>query len=450
MINIIKKLFNNFDINFVIFSFVILILILIKIGILFLFYYSIGLLGIMYIYMKQQNSFYKQYLYISFIYFLLSAILIKINFADILGYQDQYFYINESFNIMSHLTYSNVINYFFIDYKNFDYNNWSFIHYVNDYVFQNRKSLLFFNFLFHYLVVIYVWKSFKDTFSTKTTQLCFFIFLLLSFPLIFIDALYLKESFYSSLYLLLFTALKNKNIFLIFLSSFFLYKIRASYFLLFIIISLFFRVLFAVRNKIKIIILSISLLIGIGSVTYISSLGPTGIKLFDYINQASNGGSISKVDKLQNFSVKFLDKENLLSIQNIVVLPVIGLFSPPAVRFLKVHELRTFIESIMVSMWWWIGLPFFVIFIFEYVKVDYKMTAYALGIFLSIYLASSFSLITIAPEIFRYRLPIFGIFIFGSFFGYYLYNLNKILFYRRIIKLWFYGSSSLYLIYLIA
>jgi hypothetical protein len=317
-------------------------------------------------------------------------------------------------------------------------------------VFQNRKSLLFFNFLFHYLVIIYVWKSFKNTFKTKTTQLYFFIFLLLSFPLIFIDALYLKESFYSSLYLLLFTALKNKNFFLIFISSFFLYKIRASYFLLFIIISLFFRILFAVKNKMKIMILAISLLIGIAGVTYVSSLGNTGIKLFDYMNQTSNGGSVSKVEKLQNFSVEFLDKENLLSIQNVVVLPVIGLFSPPAVRFLKVHELRTLIESVMVSMWWWVGFPFFVIFIFEYIKINYKMTAYALGIFLSIYLASSFSLVTIAPEIFRYRLPIFGIFIFGSFLGYYFYNLNKILFYRRIVKLWFYGSSSLYLIYLIA
>jgi len=453
MIDRINSFFKNkdiFSINFFIVSFVILFIMFLKINILFSFYFSLSLIGLMYVMKKVKYKMAKQYFYVSFIYFIVSIMLIKMNFANILGYQDQYFYIQESVNLLAKDgDYGNIVNSFLFATHQFKFNNWSFIHYVNDYLFQNTQAILFFNFSFYFIVIVYTWKTFKYIFVSEKIRFYFFTFMLFSFPSLFINSLYLKESFYSSLLLLLFASLKNKNIFLIILSSFFLAKIRLSYFILIILISLFFRIIFSVKKKMKIILLSIIIVTGIIGISYISTLGDTGIKLIDYFNQSSAGGSISKVEKLQNFSMKFIDKENLLSIQNIIVIPVAGLFSPPAIRFLKVRDLRTIIESLMVSMWWWIGLPFFVIFILELIQKDYKLSSYSLGIFLSIYLASSFSLVTIAPEIFRYRLSLFGLFILGSFIGLYWYKNNKILLYKRVIKLWFYGSSSLYLVYLI-
>jgi len=439
-----------FSINFFIISFGILFFLFLKINILFSFYFTVSLIGLMYVMKRVKHTMAKQYLYVSFIYFIVSIILIKINFAGILGYQDQYFYIEESVNLLSKSEeYGNIVNSFLFATHQFNFNNWSFIHYINDYIFQNTQAILFFNFNFYFIVIVYTWKTFKHIFISEKVRFYFFTFMLFSFPILFINSLYLKESFYSSLLLLLFSSLKNKNIFLIALSSFFLVKIRLSYFILIILIALFFRIIFSVKKRMKIIIFSVIIGIGIIGINYISTLGNTGIKLIDYFNQSSSGGSVAKVEKLQNFSMKFIDKENLLSIQNIIVIPVAGLFSPPAIRFLKVRDLRTIIESLMVSMWWWIGLPYFFIFILELVKKDYKLSSYVLGIFLSIYLASSFSLITIAPEIFRYRLSLFGLFLLGIFIGTYWYKDNKRLLYKRIIKLWFYGSGSLYLLYLI-
>jgi hypothetical protein len=443
--------YDSFDINFVLIAFFSLIFILLEINILFTFYYSLALLGAMYILLKLKSVYSKQYLYVSFFYFILSSLLIKINFADILAYQDQYHYVNQSLNIISNSSYGKVVKDFFIIPEYFRFNNWTFIHYINNYPFQDKRAILAFNFIFHYFVIIYVWKSFKNLFISKRVQLYFFITMLFSFPLLFIDSLYLKESFYSSLFLLLFTAIKNKNFLLIIFSSFFLIKLRLTYFMLFVIISLFFRVLFSVKKKMKIAVLVFSIGVGGLGISIISmpSFGNTNIKLFDYLNQTLEGGANSKVESLQNFSLKFIDRENLLSVQNILVLPAIGLISPPPVRFLKSKDLNSIIESVMVSAWWWIGFPYFIIFIFEFIKINNKLTAYALGIFLSIYLASTFSLVSIAPEIFRYRLPIFGIFIFGSFIGRHFYIKNKKLFYKRIIKLWFYSTGSLFIIYLI-
>ncbi|MCT7517022.1 hypothetical protein [Aliarcobacter cryaerophilus] len=439
---------NNFEFNFLLFSLIGLTLILLKINIFFFFYYSLAMLGVMYIVLKEKTSYSLQYIYVSFFYFIISSIFVYINFADILAYQDQYFYVNQSLGLISSNSYFQIIDDFFLVPSYLRFNNWTFVHFVNDYIFQDKRAILFFNFLFHFLTVIYVWKSFKYLFHNKNVQLYFFITMLFSFPLLFVNSLYLKESFYGSLLILLLTSIKNKNIFLIIFSSFFLIKIRTSYFILLVLLSLFFRIIFSVNKKIKILILVISIGIGCFGITYISSLDNTRIKLIDYFNQSKEGKNLT-IYELENFALNFVDKENLLSVQNIVILPIVGLFSPPPVRFLKTTDLRTFLESIMVSLWWWVGLPFFIIFVIGFFKIDYKLTAYIMGIFLSIYLGSSFSLISIAPEIFRYRLPIFNMFIFGSFIGYYFYTLNKRYLYKKIVKIWFYGSSALYIIYML-
>jgi hypothetical protein len=405
----------------------------------FFFY---GLVNIfVFIYFKRELKF---YLFVYQIYYLVSILTIKIDIAHLTGYSDQFFgYVNPSLFYFN--SEYNVIDILFdkIDFEFYQMEIlWTKIFYLLRFVSIGDSNVaLIFNYSFYFMGISFTYKTLKNKILLFNTEKSFFIFLLFMPPVFFINSLYLKESFITSIIIFLIINLYKKN----YLFSLFWYiiffKIRSSYAVLFILMYFFIRT-FYIKKKIY-----RNILLGFYSIIVLTVFSLAihfniNNKLFNYFYSASNNTNLRNKTATV---VKFIDKENLLSIRNGIVVLSAGVLSPSPTRFLKSRDIVALLESLYVSVFWWIFLSFFIIFILE--EKDKRLKIIFLSIFLTVFTASSMSILSPAPEPFRYRLPIYGIFLIGSFLGIYQYNYFVKYKYKSKLKYWFILTAIIYLIY---
>lgn len=382
-------------------------------------------------------------------YVLITTLFISLNFCEILAYSDQFhaYLIPSEYYFESNYSFSDVLmgN---IPY-NQDYNSiqilWSKIIYTLRYLsIGDAKVALIFNFSLYFLTAWYAYRSNLFNFPLKIAQ-SFFVFTLFAPPMLFINSLYLRESLTASMALLIIVSLVRKNYFILFFSTVILLLTRNVY----IIFAIFFVFSLSIvfennKQKKRRYLFLFSLIIFIGYIL----LFKIGIseKFSGYIYYLSGDVSIYSGSILS----RFLDHENLLSAQNVIVILIGNIFSPSPFTFLKSFELKELLESLFVSTYWLIFLPFFMIGSLNITDRKYKILL--LGMFLAIYVSSSFTLLSPAPDTFRYRLPLYGIFSFVSFYGIYQYKIlsetAKIAPYKRWLIRWYIGVGLFNIIYL--
>lgn len=201
---------------------------------------------------------------------------------------------------------------------------------------------------------------------------------------------------------------------------------------------------FYIRKKVLKYLFCIFTSIIVVGIFYLAIKNNVNNKLFDYFEDAKNGITIRNETAT---IIKFIDKDNLLSVKNLIIVPALGILTPAPTRFMKSFTSVALLESFFISIFWWLSLPFFIIFI---LNCDLVLKKIMLSIFLTVFLASIFSFLSIAAEPFRYRLPIYGIFMIGGFIGYYIYlNSNKRGYYKNKLYLWFFITAVLYVSYII-
>lgn len=383
------------------------------------------------------------------IYVLVSILLISLNFSSIVGYSDQF----NAYLIPSDYYFRS--NYSFLDVLsgnlpcNPDYYSieilWSKIIYALKYLsIGDAKVALIFNFSLYFLTAWYAYRSNLFNFSLKITQ-SFFVFTLFAPPMLFINSLYLRESLTASMALLIIVSLVRKNYFILFLSTLILLLTRNVYIIFAIFFILFLSIVFESNHKKQKRHLFIFSFIAFIGYILLFELGISE-KFSGYIYYLSGNVSIYSGSTLS----QFLDYENLISLQNVFVILIGNIFSPSPFAFLKSFEPKTLLESFFVSTYWLIFLPFFILGALNTTNQKYKVLF--LGMFLAIYTSSSFTLLSPAPDTFRYRLPLYGIFSFVSFYGIYQYKIlsetAKIAPYKRWFIRWYIGIGLLNIIYL--
>lgn len=389
----------------------------------------------------------KYFLFLYQIYFLLSMFIIKLDIAHLVGYSDQF------------MGYTSVSTYYFdgkYDYLDVLFNNidfefyqmeiiWNKIFYLLKYIsIGSDEVALFFNFSLYFLASIFAYKSLYHLFSIDTIAKSFFAFIAFSPPALFINSLYLKESITMSTIIFLTISLYRKKYIFVLISSILLFKLRSSYFVLFLLIYLLIKSFYIQRKILRYCILSMASFIVI-AIFYVAIQLNINNKLFNYLDAASNGVELKNTTAT---ATNFLDKDNLLSLRNLVVVPILGILSPSPTRFIKSKDTPALLESLFVSIFWWTVLPFFILFLL--LNTHFRLKEIMLSMFLTIFLAASFSLLSIAPEPFRYRLPIYGILMIGGYIGYYLYSTSiKKIYLRKYLFIWFSMTSIIYLMYAI-
>ncbi len=408
-----------------------------------IFFYALVNIFLFFIFNKIKKLTY--FLFIYQIYFLVSIFVIKLDIPYLVGYSDQFsyllissYYFNTTYSLFDILFNKIEFEFYYMNLY------WTKIIYVLRFIsIDNDEVVLFFNFSFYFLVSVFVYKNLQHLFKSDKMRDNFFIFTSFSPPAFFINSLYLKESLImSTLIILAISLYKNKYIY-VFLSAFILFKLRSSFFLLFIIIYMII-LSFYIRKKVLKYLFCIFTSIIVVGIFYLAIKNNVNNKLFDYFEDAKNGITIRNETAT---IIKFIDKDNLLSVKNLIIVPALGILTPAPTRFMKSFTSVALLESFFISIFWWLSLPFFIIFI---LNCDLVLKKIMLSIFLTVFLASIFSFLSIAAEPFRYRLPIYGIFMIGGFIGYYIYlNSNKRGYYKNKLYLWFFITAVLYVSYII-
>jgi len=137
--------------------------------------------------------------------------------------------------------------------------------------------------------------------------------------------------------------------------------------------------------------------------------------------------------------VKYLDVEHPLAFRNLVLSPIRSVYSPSPFRPLKSPSRYVVFEALVISLWWYIAVPYTLLGIVMSGKHSERWLA--VGFFLMVFLFSSYTILTFAPETFRYRwagLPFFFmIAAYGWFSGCKRWR-------NKIIMLWW-GSVAIFL-----
>ena len=151
---------------------------------------------------------------------------------------------------------------------------------------------------------------------------------------------------------------------------------------------------------------------------------------------------------LTNSSAKytqFIDKKNLFSIKNIVLIPLRCLFSPSPLRPLKNPQKAVYLESLMITSWLYIGMPFFILGAFFSIRSLTKMIPVIL--FVLIFLMASLSILSYAPETLRFMLQGIPIFFMVAIYGYFI---SKKTFVRKVVlSLWIFSIVTFNVVYIV-
>jgi len=137
--------------------------------------------------------------------------------------------------------------------------------------------------------------------------------------------------------------------------------------------------------------------------------------------------------------VRYLDVEQPLAFRNLVLPPIRSVYSPSPFRPLKSPSRYVVFEALVISLWWYIAVPYTLLGVVMSGK--HKERWLAVGFFLMVFLFSSYTILTYAPQPFRFRwagLPFFFmIAAYGWFSGHKRWR-------KKIIMLWW-GSVAIFL-----
>jgi len=137
--------------------------------------------------------------------------------------------------------------------------------------------------------------------------------------------------------------------------------------------------------------------------------------------------------------VGYLDVEQPFAFRNLVLPPIRSVYSPSPFRPLKSPSRYVVFEALVISLWWYIAVPYTLLGVVMSGKHSERWLA--VGFFLMVFLFSSYTILTFAPETFRFRwagLPFFFmIAAYGWYSGYKRWR-------NKIIMLWW-GSVAIFL-----
>ncbi|MGH7770921.1 MAG: hypothetical protein ACREQA_01645 [Candidatus Binatia bacterium] len=169
--------------------------------------------------------------------------------------------------------------------------------------------------------------------------------------------------------------------------------------------------------KPMILVLSVGVLIGFLAVA-LQLEAVQGSKMFQVLSGEDKRG-IAQMRQSQAQFVEYLDVENPFAWENLLLAPIRSVYSPSPLRPLKSPSFEVLFEALALTLCWYIAFPYALLGMVASGSNTDRW--FAIGVFWVVFLSASYTVLTFAPETFRYRwsaLPIFFMLAaYGWFYG---------------------------------
>jgi hypothetical protein len=150
-------------------------------------------------------------------------------------------------------------------------------------------------------------------------------------------------------------------------------------------------------------------------------LSAAGLLKDNKLSYYLSGADVRVSQKVQSSEARFhdfIDQDNILSTQNIILAPIRSLYSPTPFRLIKQATAEALLETLTITTFLYLAMPYFFFAIGRSIKsIDLLIPV---TVYLVIFLLAALSTLSAEQETFRYRWSGFPIFFLLAVYGWHM------------------------------